>query len=113
MNQPDPFEEELRQQNFQSPPLGWKREILAEAMRHLPAAKIGARSRPWQEWLFPYRYAYAGFAAAWVAILFFHATAPTDPVSEQIARSIYNSPQKVEWLLARWEQNQFHQNLGL
>lgn len=117
MNSTDPFENRLRDQKFQSPPPVWKKEILAEAARYLPAKEpsfgVQIWTQLWQEWIAPHRLAYSGIAAVWALILFFHVLTPSDPASEQLARNIKASPQLEAQLVALWEQQRQTQKLGL
>lgn len=113
----DPFENNLQDQAFQPPPASWKKEILAEASRHLPTPDSGNWWLQLREWLLPHRLVYAAIGAAWILILFFHATTPRDPASERIAQEIKNSPHHELSLIAHSEQErlqrQLQQNLGL
>jgi hypothetical protein len=66
------FEKQLESQPLRELPPEWRSQILAAATA--PPRSIVAE---WlSSWLWPHPRAWAGLAAAWIVIFFFHLTAP-------------------------------------
>jgi hypothetical protein len=89
---PDDFENQLQRQPLRPVPTGWRAEILHESKASVAAdvrrLKSNSTSREgdqslltsaatiwWREWLWPAPQAWAGLAAAWIAIAILNVTA--------------------------------------
>jgi hypothetical protein len=68
----DDFESKLRQQPFRSLPTEWREDILRATRTGLSSQPSTINHQPqlrWRDWLWPSPVAWAGLAAAWVAII--------------------------------------------
>jgi hypothetical protein len=103
----DPFEQRLSNEPLRQIPAAWREEILGAAEAHRPAGPLPERGFAPVRWslrelLWPCPRAWAGLAAAWVAILAVNfATSEATPESE-IRHAALPAPEK--WQMLRLQQ---------
>jgi len=80
------FESQLKKQSIRQIPSHWRKQILAEAQRH--AVSETASAKPvsfWRELLWPCPQVWAGFAAAWLLVLFLNLSVEPSPAESMAA----------------------------
>lgn len=100
---PDDFENHLARQSVRILPPEWREEILRAAQAATPSVRgcspVPARVAPWwHEWLWPAPSAWAGLAAAWIAVVALNQLAAPPSASVQFARTGGRTPS----VLALW-----------
>ena len=78
------LESQLKRQTIRQIPSHWRKQILAEAQQHAVADKPMAVSL-WRELLWPCPQVWAGFAAAWLLVLFLNVSVEKLPAESMAA----------------------------
>jgi hypothetical protein len=98
---PDEFENQLQRQPLRPVPTEWRAEILQAARASVSphASRLAPHALPWwQQWLWPNPKAWAGLAAAWIAIAVLNVTSA--PGRAQLAKVSPKPSLEVETSLA-------------
>jgi hypothetical protein len=83
---PDDFENQLQRQPLRAAPAEWRAEILQAARSASPprAPRLAPPASPWwREWLWPSPQAWAGLAAAWIAIAVLKGVSSRNEMAKQ------------------------------
>ncbi len=108
----DEFEKQLRQQPLRQIPEEWREEILDAARRIQDPQPSTSNARPtswWRELLWPCPQAWAGLAAAWIAILFLNGVS-REPVRTTSSQTRPHSPELM--MVLREQRRLFAELIG-